>query len=260
MLLINITAYGQSKSTGAMNNTYFFNEHWSWSKGPHFKNYYFGDNGRFIYNNGYSGGIYSVNSSEGKYTYDPLRKEIRLHIEREVSGKITSLIEPTSDKIELKNLNDTTVTVSLRNDSSKVIKMDRKVGVTTDQYWYKGSNSSHDAIHFTLFGQTKIVQESGTRRVYVCNYHIIGGFLFLEIISTTIGEGHNEKQTKLFAPTIKTFLKVHFDKEHVKIEKVDLSKIMDGTRNWNFHNMEFHIENSALTENTPEWDEYNRVR
>lgn len=260
MLLINITAYGQSKSTGVLNDTYFFNEYWSWSKGPYFKNYYFADNGRFIHGNGYSGGIYTANSSEGRYTYDPVRKEIRLHIDKEVSGKITSLIEPTSDKIELKNLNDTTVTVSLENDSSKVITMDRKVGVTTDQHWYKGSNSSHDAIHFTLFGQAKIVQESDTRREYICNYHISGDLLLLEIISITAVEGSNEKQTKLFTPTVKTFLKVRFEKEHVAIEKVDLDKIMDGARTWNFHNMEFHIENNAPRGNITEWDQYNRVR
>lgn len=260
MLLINITAYGQSTTTGAMNSTYFFNEYWHWSKGPHFKNYYFADNGSFIHSNGYSGGIYSVNSSEGKYTYDPLRKEIRLHIDKEVIGKITSLTEPTSDKIELKDLNDTTVTVSLGNDSSKLIKMERIVGVTTDQYWYKGSDSSHDAIRFTLFGQAEIVQEINSRSVYVCNYHISGDFLFLEIKSETTGEGYNEKKTQLFAPAIKTFLKVRFDKELVAIEKVDLNKIMDGTRNWNFHNMEFHIENNALMGNITEWDEYSRVR
>lgn len=260
MFLISINAYGQSKSTGAMKHTYFSNEYWYWSKGPYFKNYYFGNDGRFIYSNGYSGGIYAVNSSEGKYTYDSLSKEIRLQTDKEVSGKITALTEPTSNKIELKNLNDTTLTVSFGNDSSKLITMSRRVGVTTDQYWYKDTNSSHDAIRFTLFGQAEIVQETDIRRAYVCNYHISSDILFLEIISTTTGEGHHGKQTKLFTPTIKTFLKVRFDKEQVTVEKVELAKIMDGKRNWNFQDMEFHIENMALTKAVAEWDEYNRVR
>ncbi|MNK04073.1 hypothetical protein D3C87_219290 [compost metagenome] len=259
MFLLNIVAYGQTKNTFVMKNNSLFNEFWSWSKGPLFKNYYFADDGSFIHSNGYSGGIWSINSSEGTYTYDPSIKEIRLHVKKKYSSGITVIKEETPTKLVLKDLNDTSVTVSFGKASLNVIEMGRTVGLTTDQYWYKDPNSSHDLIQFTSFGQATIVQETDIRRTYICSYHIHGNLLLLDIRSITTEEDAKGKQTKIFTPATKTFLKVHIDKDLVRVEKADLNKIIDGTRNWEFRNQEFHITHMALTENATEWEEFNRV-
>lgn len=262
LLLINIAAYGQPKSTSIMNNTYFMNEYWSWSEGPYFKNYYLSDKGTFSYNNGYSGGIYSGVTFEGKYTFSPSKKEIKLHVKNEVKGKIKipALDKQMPDKIAVKSLSDRTVTISFGKDSLNIIKMNRLVGVTTDQYWHQGSTSSHNVIRFTLFGQATIVQETDVRRVYVCSYHINGNLLLLEVSNMITGNDADEKQTKFFTPSIKTFLKVQIGKKIIKMEKADLHKIIDGTRNWKLHNMKFHLENNDSGDDITEYEEYNRVR
>ncbi|KKX47437.1 hypothetical protein [Sphingobacterium sp. IITKGP-BTPF85] len=40
---------------------------------------------------------------------------------------------------------------------------------------------------------------------------------------------------------------------------MDLTKVIDGTRNWQFRNQKFHIENMVLTENEILLEEFNRV-
>lgn len=259
MFLLNMVAYGQMKNTFEMKNSFLFNEFWSWSKGPLFKNFYFADDGSFVYNNGYSGAIWSVNTSEGTYTYDPYIKEIRLRVNKKYSSGLTVSKEETPSKLTLKDFNDTRVAVLFGNDRLNVIEMGRTVGLTTDQYWFKGPNSSHDLIQFTTFGQATIIQETDVKRTYFCHYHIYDHLLLLEINSMTTEEDGKEKKIKTFAPASKTFLKIDIHKELVRVEKMDLTKVIDGTRNWQFRNQKFHIENMVLTENEILLEEFNRV-
>ncbi|MDR2272830.1 MAG: hypothetical protein LBF27_18110 [Sphingobacterium sp.] len=51
--------------------------------------------------------------------------------------------------LSIVELNDTTAIVA---DSTNLLTMRRVVGITTDQYWYEGSTSSVNSIHFTQFG------------------------------------------------------------------------------------------------------------
>lgn len=67
------------------------------------------------------------------------------------------------------------------------------------------------------------------------------------------------KKIKTFAPASKTFLKIDIHKELVRVENMDLTKVIDGTRNWQFRNQKFHIENMVLTENEILLEEFNRV-
>lgn len=238
-----------------------YNEYWSKSKGSpisvNFENYFFSENGTFIHTHGYSGGMYYETNCRGTYEYNPLKKKIKLH-RIMCDKKGFSNVNQTPSKISITGLTDTTITLSINKNGSDYV-MDRLFALTTDQYWYKGSNSSHSSIHFTLFGQATVIQETDIRCEYVCSYNIIENYLFLAIRSITTGENNNEKQTKLFTPEIRTYLKINIDKDSVSVENIDLSKIIDGKRNWVFKNMEYQIENTDPNKNKTEYDKYTRV-
>lgn len=258
---MNSIAQGQTGKNGVNNSNknVLYNEYWSISTGGpasvNFEHYFFNKNGTFVYTYGFSGGMYSETKCKGTYKYDPLKNEIKL-----VRDKGFLKETRTPNKIFIKDINDSTVTISIKKSGSDYITtMDRTVGMTTDQYWYKGPNSSHSSIHFTLFGQATIVQETDIKRSYVCSYHIVEDCLFLEIRSMTSRAKNNEQQTKLFTPEIKTFIKINIDKETVGLENIELYKIIDGKRNWTFKDMAFQIENKVLTENISDWIKYTRV-
>lgn len=270
VLLVNKVGLTQTKNMTKVHDKadqhFFLNEYWSFTDLPggcvNFENFYFAKDGTFIHTYGYSGGIYYAYHNKGVYRYNAAKKEILLHVTEHDEGKkgaIKGTTKPTPKKIVVTEINDTSVTAILGAESSHTLNMVRTVGTTTDQYWYKGPNSSHDALDFTLSGQITIVQENDSRREYKGNYHISEEFLYLEINSMAIGERNDEKQTKLFTPSIKTFLKLHIDNKTVAIEKVNLNDIIDGKRNWEFKGTKFHIVSIASANNVAEWDEYNRV-
>lgn len=271
ILLITVVCFSQTKSNTKnnvmQNNRFSKNEYWSSESGPNFEYYYFDKDGKFIHAYGYSGGIFYSTTVTGVYTYNAVSKEItikdfKIYQDPMAAGRNK---KPEPKKILVKDINNTAVTIipgsvnGSYNSNMDTKIMSRTVGTTTDQYWYKGWNSSHNSISFRLSGQATIVQETNLRREYTCDYHIDGDYLFLEIKSVTIGNSNDDKPTKVFTPAIKTFLKVHIDKESVAVEQVDLNKIMDGKRNWEFKNMEFHIKNDSLNKITTARDEYHRV-
>ena len=59
-----------------------FNEFWFRSTGNpasvFFYEYFFADDGTFLYTYGYSGGMYYKTDCKGQYQYNPLKKEIKL--------------------------------------------------------------------------------------------------------------------------------------------------------------------------------------
>lgn len=236
-----------------------FNEFWFRSTGNpasvFFYEYFFADDGTFLYTYGYSGGMYYKTDCKGQYQYNPLKKEIKL-LNSKCDKKGLSLTKQTPTTISIKEMSDNKVTFyDEKNKSEEVMR--RLVGMTTDQYWYKGPNSSHNSINFERFGQAAIVQESDIRREYGCTYNIVGDYLFLEVRGVTTGEKSNERKTQLFTPEIKTYLKIKIERDSVRLENIDLYKIMDGKRNWTFKNMEYLIEKSV--DNKTEYDKYTRV-
>lgn len=262
-LLTNKTAISQTNkiSVDSSNKNTFFNEYWSKSTGNlgsvFFDNYYFDENGTFIHTYGYSGGMYYVTNCKGIYKYNPAKNEIKLFRIKCDKEKL-SKARQTPSKIVIKELADTAVTLVDPKNGSDFI-MHRSYAMTTDQYWYKGSNSSHNSIHFTRFGQAIIVQETDIRREYVCNYHILNNYLFLEMKSMTTGEHYSEKQTTPFTPEIKTYIKINIEKDSVYLENIDLNETINGNRNWIFQNMEYLIEATNNSKSNTEYDVYTRV-
>lgn len=262
--MTNSIAHSQTKKIGANNisKNVFQNEYWSKFTGNitsvNFEHYFFTENGTFVHTYGYSGGMYYETNCRGTYEYNPLKKKIKLLKikcdKKEISGHINQI--PST--ILIKELTDTTITISTNKNGSDYI-MGRLFAMTTDQYWYKGSNSSHNSIHFTEFGQATVIQETDMRREYVCSYHIIENYLFLEVRSMTTIDANNERKTKLFTPEIQTYLKINIEKDNVGLENIDLNKIIDGKRNWKFKNLEYQIENTDPNENKTEYDKYTRV-
>ena len=267
MCMISTISCGQDKKYLSVNpidnENFFYNEFWYFSEGLpaaiNFEEYFFAKDGLFTYCRGYSGGMYWKKEGSGTYTYNPTEKIIHLKTLSGISAP---------EQIAIEKITDTNIVFKgnpiLANEDTSLLKLPRKifhnynsrvVGVTTDQYWYKGESSSFDCFRFPLFGQAKIKQEHDHIYEYVCEYHIVEDILFLEIKSIKI----DNKETKLFTPNIKTFVKVRVKDSTVLVEKIDIDKILDGTRNWIFKDMEFHIDNPYLIGESVKWDEYNRV-
>ena len=156
----------------------------------------------------------------------------------------------------LDKINDDTVLISQPFWQGK-----RFVGVTSDQYWYEGTHSSNNSIHFTKFGQAEIVQVMDSRDKYVCEYHLIDGFLLLEIKSMTTHYQNVKEHTTTFSPALKTFLRVRIEENVVYVEHVDLKTLLNNKREWAFENNAFHILQSAIQEDEAiPFDEYHRIK
>ena len=259
--MISAMSYGQEQKyfsvEPADHENFFYNEFWRFANGMiaavHFEEYFFAKDGSYTYSKGYSGGAYWKHEGSGVYTYNPTEKIIRLKT-------LEGLAAPEQVDIEAIFKTETLAdedTTTLHFKISKEIffnQQHRNVGVTTDGYWFKGESSWNDCFRFHLFGQVEISQELNQIYKYVCGYHLIGDLLFLEIKSMKIGD----KDTELFTPSVKTFIKICVKDKTVLIEKIDINTILDGTRNWTFKDMGFYIDNISIVEEPNEWDEYNR--
>jgi len=284
--MISAMSYGQEQKyfsvEPADHENFFYNEFWRFSEGMpaavRFTEYFFAKDVTFITHHGYSGGIYWEYGKTGIYSYNPAEKTIQL--------QTLNVSETGSSQfIEIEAITDTSVSgiaipklieIETITDTSIIFKKDkpadeddaffkiqstmfhtqntRIVGVTTDKCWFKGENSSNDCFDFGFFGRAEIRQELNQIYKYVCGYHLIGDLLFLEIKSVKI----DNKDTELFTPSVKTFIKICVKDETVLIEKIDINTILDGTRNWTFKDMGFYIDNISIVEEPNEWDEYNR--
>ncbi|MCL2682181.1 MAG: hypothetical protein FWE63_01690 [Bacteroidales bacterium] len=61
--------------------------------------------------------------------------------------------------------------------------------------------------------------------------------------------------TNKYEPHVRTFLKVKIGEETVMVEDVNFEKIVDWSRNWNYSNGQFKIQEA---ETKTAWKEYNR--
>lgn len=240
-----------------------FNEYWSVSGGMpaavNFENYFFDKNGTFIYSYGYSGGIYYVTSVQGTYKYDAVTGEIKLKKRTISSTKGYPTKKKIPSKIHLKESTDTMVTLVTDVPDDQQTIMTKLVGLTTDQYWYLGDNSSNNAIRFTHFGQCEIVQITDEKRKFVCNYHLVDDYLFLEIKSITT-DPFGKKEVKLYNSNIKTYIKIQVAKDKVAVEAIDITKIIDGGRHWDFKSNAFHLKNNPPKNSQLPFNLYNRVK
>jgi len=261
--IIALPACGQTQKIlsvdPADNGKKLYNEFWSYSKGPaaavYFTEYFFARDGTYTYRHGYSGGAYWVHETRGTYRYDPAKKRIKMKGGKGKMGKmngrdIISLAQCPAE-LTLANISDSRVTAA----GDPPAAMYRTVATTTDQYWFKGPDSSHEAIDFQLFGQLELTQEKPGRQGFVCTYHLVGDYLLLETRSRTIND-----QSDRFDPEIRTYLKVRVKADSVLVESTDLNEILDGKRNWTFKDMKFYINDAGPAGKTIQWDHYKRVR
>jgi len=263
--MISAMSYGQEQKyfsvEPADNENFFYNEFWRFSEGMsvsmHFTEYFFAKDGSYTYCKGYSGGAYWKHEGYGVYTYNPTEKIIRLKTLHGIAAPEQINIDAITDTSIIFKRDKIAEEDTFRAKIPIAIlhaKNSRTVGVTTDRYWFKGESSWNDCFRFHLFGQVEISQELNQIYKYVCGYHLIGDLLFLEIKSVKIGD----KDTELFTPSVKTFIKICVKDKTVLIEKIDINTILDGTRNWTFKDMGFYIDNISIVEEPNEWDEYNR--
>ena len=256
------------------NVPFFANEYWSASDGSpasaRFENFFFDTQNRFSYTYGYSGGMYWAQGYRGTYDYDAKEHKIILKVLEsgesrgagyELFGKGLDLNTSQSYEMKLDKVGDKSVLVSYPfgyfASSSQV--MSRNVGMTRDQYWYEGPHSSDNSIHFTSFGQAEIVQVLDSRDKYMCEYHLIDDFLFLEIKSVITHHQDVKQKIKTFSPALKTFLRVRVEEDVVYVEHVDLKTLLNNKRKWIFENKAFHVPNAEVKESkTIAFDEYNR--
>ncbi|WP_300674592.1 hypothetical protein [Soonwooa sp.] len=263
ILLIGGSVFSQMKVAIPDNGkNVLFNEFWSKSTGNpasvYFYQYFFGEDGRFRYSYGYSGGRYYKTDCDGNYQYNPLKKEIKLHNFKCDKKGVTleSLGKQSPSVISIEELTDNKVVFyDEKNKSTEV--MGRLIGMTTDYTWYKSPNSSDNSIRFDIFGQGSIAQESDIRRQYGFTYNIVGNYLFLEVGGVTMEE-NNERKGRFYEPKIRTYLKINIKKASVDVENIDLYKILDGQRNWTFKNMEFQIEKTPPNNNKTKYVQYTR--
>lgn len=249
VILIGTRGNSQIKkiSVNNTNKNTFYNEFWS-KKGGYifYEEYFFAENGTFKRYSGYSGGIHFGLRCRGLYKYNPSGKEIELQenncytVGRQLGKKY---IAPPI-KIFIKNLTDTTVSISTSEDPQEHI-MERAIGRTLDQYWY--NKDMKITIYTHLFGQVEIKHSTLLyEKEYNCNYHIVGNYLLLEVKSiVTRKREANERQTEIFSSPIKTYLKIDIKDDSVDVENIDLDKMMKEKRYWTFKNMEYQIEDSS---------------
>ena len=159
------------------------NEYWSYEDGHiganNFYNYYFYDDGTFLYEFVYSGGAYMVNRIYGNYFYINNNKEISFEIKKTVNT-----LDKTLKKLTIINFTDDTVSFVINNGPEKMT-MHRKTGITRDQYWFKGSHFGGDSIHFRQSGLCEIIMDEIE---YLCEYSLVDNVLFLEIKSKIVSD------------------------------------------------------------------------
>lgn len=256
------------------NVPFFANEYWSASDGSpasvRFENFLFDTQHRFTYTYGYSGGMYWERGFRGTYAYDAKEHTIILKVlepsqpqsRYEMFGKGLELNVSQSYKMRLDTVGDKRVLVSYPFGYSASLPqqtMSRHLGVTRDQYWYEGAHSSDNSIHFTSFGQAEIVQVLDSRDKYMCEYHLIDDFLFLEIKSVITDQQDVKQKIKTFSPSLKTFLRVRVEEDVVYVEHVDLKTLLNNKREWTFENNAFHVPDAEVKElKTIAFDTYNR--
>ena len=165
MCMISTISCGQDKKYLSVNpidnENFFYNEFWYFSEGLpvaiNFEEYFFAKDGLFTYCRGYSGGMYWKKEGSGTYTYNPTEKIIHLKTLSGISAP---------EQITIEKITDTNIVFKgnpiLANEDTSLLKLPRKifhnynsrvVGVTTDQYWYKGESSSFDCFRFQRVGE-----------------------------------------------------------------------------------------------------------
>jgi hypothetical protein len=231
-----------------------YNEYWGKSVGSaaavYFNHYFFHKNGTFLHKFGYSGGMFFENYTFGKYVYNNKEKIIKLEAisGADVNKKMPMTADVTPSTIVIIELTDEIVKFYENDNVNAIVIMQRKRGMISDQYWYKGWDSSHDRIGFDIFGQCRIKRNENE---YVCEYNFIDNILYLKVKSITL-----ERKTKQYIPFKKTYIRVEIEEEIVDIEKIEFENILDGSRDWEYNDGKYSIKNNSVE---IEWEEYNRV-
>ncbi|MCL2682182.1 MAG: hypothetical protein FWE63_01695 [Bacteroidales bacterium] len=163
------------------------NEYWSkpWEPRPtaHFSNFYFFEDGTFAHEFGYSGGVYRVSHVFGKYKYSSEEKKIMLEIEGSHLAKFENF-DNTPSTIKIIEITDNSITFTEDNNTDK-ITMSRRIGITSESYWFEGETSSHNKFSFQRNGYCQIRQNEIN---YTCVYWLVGGILYLEVITSRPNE------------------------------------------------------------------------
>ena len=233
------------------------NEYWSFSTGTpwasFFTNYCFYEDGTFSYQNGYSGGAYYVDYVFGNYYYNDTDKIIMLEIIKSTISPIQIFEHKTPSKIAILEITDDIVKI-VKNDNT-IITMNRKIGITSDQYWFKGWHSSGDCFSFSSDGRAEIRLNNIE---YFGEYSIIDNFLYFEITSKKNRENYYiPGEIEVFDIIKRIFIRINILEEIVMIEKVDIEEIIDGTRDWEYKDGKYCIKNK-IPEKEILWEEYNR--
>jgi len=236
------------------------NEFWTYSEGSpialRFYNYYFYEDGSFEYHYGYSGGGYYSDHIFGKFYYNFNEDVIELEV-------IRSDIYPTHfyehyipSNIFIMELLDNTVKIKMDNNENVII-MERRVGITSDQYWYKGKHSSGDCFSFSRNARIEI-RINGIE--YFGEYSIINNILFLKINSKRDRTNYYYPgRTEVFDSEIRLYIRVNLMEEVVLIERIDIEEIINMGRDWIYENGHYIIIGKIIESNIV-WEEYNRRR
>ena len=251
-----------------MSNDIIKNEYWSCSTGSpiacYFSNYSFYEDGNFKHEYGYSGGGYYVNTIYGNYYYNKITKSIKLEItssNHDFSYPMFDNNYKTPSDISIIEFTDTTVKL-IEGNAENAIFMKRKIGITSDQYWFKGWHSGGDCFSFRESGQTEIKLNEIE---YTGEYSIVDGILYLDIRSRRlpgkiISGKQYTREPAYSEPFIKKiFLQIEIEDDIVRIESIDIEKIENGMRDWEYKDGQYFIKNEALSKEII-WENYNRRR
>jgi hypothetical protein len=246
-------------------NTIIKNEQWSFSEGfegyrMNYSDYTFYEDGTFEHRFGYSGGGFTANFSEGNYYYDVDKKNIKLEI-KEVKDMydVSDNKYKTPPEISVLEMTDHTVTIDHGN--GEIMTMRRKTGITSDQYWYLGENSSRDNFSFSTDGRGERYFNAGSvsdfiGTTYWYEYSIVDNILYLEIEGRRVDRADGKR----FTLPKKTFIRLDIGDETVKVEKIDFEKIKHGTRDWLYQDGKHFITNDKEVKKEIVWEDYNRVK